>query len=113
MFPARTREEADADAISAQERNVQALQEAERQAADALREAEEAAAAAAVAPTQVQRVAVFLHPTQAEVDEVLAGFKPDGGGIGLLAKAVDGDGGIGNRFVAAETELGHSAVSLA
>ena len=37
----------------------------------------EAAAAAALAPANVQRVAVFLHPTQAELDEVLAGFKPD------------------------------------
>jgi len=37
----------------------------------------EAATAAAAAPATVQRVAVFLHPTQAELDEVLAGFKPD------------------------------------
>jgi phosphoribosylanthranilate isomerase len=37
----------------------------------------EAVAAAAAAPIAVQRVAVFLHPTQAELDEVLAGFKPD------------------------------------
>ena len=37
----------------------------------------EAAAAAAVASASVQRVAVFLHPTQDELDEVLAGFKPD------------------------------------
>ena len=37
----------------------------------------EAANAAAAAPAKVQRVAVFLHPTQAELDEVLAGFKPD------------------------------------
>ncbi len=33
--------------------------------------------AAASAPANVQRVAVFLHPTQAELDEVLAEFKPD------------------------------------
>ena len=37
----------------------------------------EATVAAAAAPANVQRVAVFLHPTQAELDEVLAGFKPD------------------------------------
>lgn len=37
----------------------------------------EAAVAAAAAPANVQRVAVFLHPTQAELDEVLAGFMPD------------------------------------
>ena len=37
----------------------------------------EAAVAAAAAPANVQRVAVFLHPTQAELDEVLAGFTPD------------------------------------
>ena len=37
----------------------------------------EANIAAAAAPASVQRVAVFLHPTQAELDEVLAGFKPD------------------------------------
>lgn len=37
----------------------------------------EATAAAAAAPANVQRVAVFLHPTQADLDEVLAGFKPD------------------------------------
>jgi len=37
----------------------------------------EATAAAAAAPANVQRVAVFLHPTQAALDEVLAGFKPD------------------------------------
>lgn len=37
----------------------------------------EATVAAAAAPANVQRVAVFLHPTQVELDEVLAGFKPD------------------------------------
>ena len=37
----------------------------------------EAAIAAAAAPASVQRVAVFLHPTQAELDDVLAGFQPD------------------------------------
>jgi len=37
----------------------------------------EATMAAASAPANVQRVAVFLHPTQAELDEVLAEFKPD------------------------------------
>jgi len=37
----------------------------------------EATMAAASAPANVQRVAVFLHPTQADLDEVLAGFKPD------------------------------------
>lgn len=37
----------------------------------------EAASAAAAAPPHVRRVAVFLHPTQAEVDQVLAGFHPD------------------------------------
>lgn len=37
----------------------------------------EATVAAAAAPASVQRVAVLLHPTQAELDEVLAGFKPD------------------------------------
>jgi phosphoribosylanthranilate isomerase len=37
----------------------------------------EATTAAAAAPANVQRVAVFLHPTQAELDEVLASFKPD------------------------------------
>lgn len=37
----------------------------------------EAVAAAAAAPANVQRVAVFLHPTQAQLDEVLTGFQPD------------------------------------
>ncbi len=36
-----------------------------------------AAAAAAAAPAGIARVAVFLHPTQAEVDAVLAEFTPD------------------------------------
>lgn len=37
----------------------------------------EAGAAAAAAPAHVRKVAVFLHPTQSEVDAVLAGFAPD------------------------------------
>jgi phosphoribosylanthranilate isomerase len=37
----------------------------------------EAAAAAAAAPAHVLKVAVFLHPAQAELDAVLAGFHPD------------------------------------
>ena len=38
---------------------------------------EQARLAAQGAPAQVRKVAVFLHPTQAELDEVLAGFRPD------------------------------------
>lgn len=37
----------------------------------------EALLAADAAPRSVARVAVFLHPTQAEVDAVIAGFAPD------------------------------------
>ena len=37
----------------------------------------QASLAARSAPAHVRKVAVFLHPTQAELDEVLAGFQPD------------------------------------
>jgi phosphoribosylanthranilate isomerase len=36
-----------------------------------------AAELAATAPARIERVAVMLHPTQAELDVVLAGFHPD------------------------------------
>lgn len=38
---------------------------------------EQASLAVQSAPGHVRKVAVFLHPTQAELDEVLAGFRPD------------------------------------
>ena len=38
---------------------------------------DQARVAAQGVPARVRKVAVFLHPTQAELDEVLAGFRPD------------------------------------
>ena len=43
-----------------------------------------------------------------EVARVVTRLQPDGGGIGLLAKGIDGDAGIGHRFVITKAELDFS-----
>ena len=43
-----------------------------------------------------------------QVTCIVTGFKPDRGGVGLFAKGIDRDTGIGDRLVIAETELDFS-----
>ena len=40
-----------------------------------------------------------------QVAGIVARFEPYCGGIGLVAKGIDRDGGIGNGLIAAEAEL--------
>ena len=43
-----------------------------------------------------------------QVTRIVARFQPDSGGIGLLAKGIDRDAGIGHRLVITKAELDFS-----
>ena len=62
-------------------------------------------AKAAGAPVEADVSKLKPGEMRQEVAGIVARFQPDRCSIGLVAKGIDRNGGIGNGFIAAETEL--------